>query len=89
MSARRERGENANTALLGLVPFFTTWALITAYLALQPSILHNHLIPFTLYVGLINAYSVGQMITAVSLSSSFPHRPASSAILPRQRFPNL
>jgi hypothetical protein len=29
------------------------------------------------------------MITAVSLSSSFPHRPASSAILPRQKFPNL
>jgi ethanolaminephosphotransferase len=70
MSARRERGENANTALLGLLPFFSSWALIVSYLALNPRILHEHLVPFTLYVGLINAYSVGQMITAVSSSLS-------------------
>lgn len=69
MAARRDRGETANKALLGLIPFFFSWSLITAYLALRPNILHNHLIPFVLYVGLINAYSVGQMITAVSTPS--------------------
>ena len=66
MDARRKRGEHARHALIGLLPFFFSWTLIVSYLALNPNILHNHLVPFTLYVGLVNAYSVGQMITAVS-----------------------
>lgn len=74
MRARRERGDPASEALLGLLPFFATWALIASYLALQPNILHNHLIPFVLYVGLINAYSVGQMITAHLTKSRFPYQ---------------
>ncbi|EME86205.1 uncharacterized protein MYCFIDRAFT_151217 [Pseudocercospora fijiensis CIRAD86] len=74
MRARRERGEQAREALLGLLPFFGSWALIASYLALQPNILHNHLIPFVLYVGLINAYSVGQMITAHLTKSPFPYQ---------------
>ncbi|KXT13413.1 hypothetical protein AC579_9909 [Pseudocercospora musae] len=74
MRARRERGEQARVALLGLLPFFGSWALIASYLALQPNILHNHLIPFVLYVGLINAYSVGQMITAHLTKSPFPYQ---------------
>lgn len=74
MAARRARGEHARYALLGLVPFFTSWGLIAAYLALQPNILRNHLVPFVLYVGLINAYSVGQMITAHLTKSPFPYQ---------------
>lgn len=74
MEARRKRGERARHALLGLVPFFTSWALIAAYLALQPAILNNHLVPFVLYVGLVNAYSVGQMITAHLTKSPFPYQ---------------
>lgn len=74
MAARRARGEHARHALLGLLPFFSSWALIAAYLALQPNILYNHLIPFVLYVGLINAYSVGQMITAHLTKSPFPYQ---------------
>lgn len=67
-------GQNNNhNPLLGLLPFFTAWALIPTYLALNPIILRQHLIPFVFYVGLINAYSVGQMITAHLTKSSFPY----------------
>lgn len=74
MKARRARGEHARHALLGLLPFFTSWVLIVSYLALQPTILQNHLVPFVFYVGLINAYSVGQMITAHLTKSPFPYQ---------------
>lgn len=74
MSARRGRGEPAREALVGLIPFFSYWALIAAYLTLQPNILRHHLIPFVFYVGLINAYSVGQMITAHLTKSEFPYQ---------------
>jgi ethanolaminephosphotransferase len=74
MSARRERGQKARKALLGLLPFFGTWTLIVAYLALQPVILHQHLVPFIVYVALVNAYSVGQMITAHLTKSRFPYQ---------------
>jgi len=56
-----------------LAPFFTAWTLITIYLYLNPTILSEHLIPFVLYVGLINAYSVGQMITAHLTRYRFPY----------------
>lgn len=72
MEARRKRGEPAGQALIGLAPFFGTWAVVAAYLALQPNILHNHLVPFVFFVGLTNAYSVGQMITAHLTKSEFP-----------------
>ncbi|KAK5114209.1 hypothetical protein LTR85_010274 [Meristemomyces frigidus] len=73
MAARRKRGEPAGQALIGLLPFFGRWIVIAAYLALQPNILHNHLVPFVFYVGLLNAYSVGQMITAHLTKSEFPY----------------
>lgn len=72
MASRRLRKESPNDALLGLAPFFVTWTLIPVYLYLQPVILRQHLVPFVFYVGLINAYSVGQMITAHLTKSSFP-----------------
>ena len=72
MEARRKRGEPAGEALIGLIPFFASWFLIVSYLVLQPNILRNHLVPFVFYVGLINAYSVGQMITAHLTKSEFP-----------------
>ncbi|KAK4890998.1 Phosphotransferase [Elasticomyces elasticus] len=74
MAARRERGQQARQALLGLLPFAGTWVLLVSYLALQPNILHNHLVPFVVYGGLINAYSVGQMITAHLTKSEFPYQ---------------
>jgi len=74
MKARRERGQNPSKALLGLLPIATTWILIPAYLALQPIILRHHLIPFVFYAGLINAYSVGQMITRHLVKDKFPYK---------------
>ncbi|PHH87349.1 hypothetical protein CDD83_8985 [Cordyceps sp. RAO-2017] len=71
--ARRARGDRSRGALLGLVPFFAVWALIVAYLALQPGILHGHLVPFVFLAGLVNAYSVGQMITAHLVRMRFPY----------------
>lgn len=71
--ARRARGDRTRGALLGLLPFFAVWVLIVAYLALQPNILHNHLVPFIFFAGIVNAYSVGQMITAHLVKMRFPY----------------
>lgn len=71
--ARRARGDRSRYALVGLLPFFTTWTLIVAYLWLQPNILKCHLVPFALFCGLVNAYSVGQMITAHLVKLDFPY----------------
>jgi ethanolaminephosphotransferase len=59
--------------LAGLLPALTTWFLVPLYLYLQPTILEDHLIPFMLYVGLINAYSVGKIIIAhLTKNPKFP-----------------
>ncbi|KAK4177507.1 putative choline/ethanolaminephosphotransferase [Triangularia setosa] len=71
--ARRARGDKSRYALLGLGPFFAAWGLIVAYLWLQPGILRGHLVPFALFAGLVNAYSVGQMITAHLVKLDFPY----------------
>ena len=73
VAARRKRGEPAGEALIGLLPFFGRWIVIAAYLTLQHNILRNHLVPFVFYVGLLNAYSVGKMITAHLTKSEFPY----------------
>lgn len=72
MDSRRKRKENPVTPLLGLLPFVNVWILVPVYLYLQPGILHNYLVPFVLYVGIVNAYSVGQMIVAHLLKTPFP-----------------
>lgn len=71
--ARRARGDRSRYALVGLLPFFAAWGLIVAYLTLQPNILHNHLVPFALFAGLVNAFSVGQIITAHLVKLDFPY----------------
>lgn len=63
MQHRRTKNLDPVAPLYGLLPYFATWALVPLYLYLQPVILHHHLIPFVFYIGLINAYSVGQIIT--------------------------
>lgn len=75
LEVRRQRSESTDKPLYGLLPFFVTWIFIPAYLYLQPIILHYHLIPFVFYVGLINAYSVGQIIVAhLTKSPKFPYQ---------------
>jgi len=71
--SRRALGSKARFALVGLMPFFVTWTLIPAYLYLQPNILYNHLVPFVFFAGLVNAYSVGQIITAHLVKLDFPY----------------
>ncbi|KAI1198303.1 CDP-alcohol phosphatidyltransferase [Nemania serpens] len=71
--ARRARGDRSRGALLGLVPFFGIWTLIAGYLYLQPLIRTQHLVPFVMFAGLVNAYSVGQMITAHLVKLDFPY----------------
>ena len=72
MRARRERGEKSRGALKGLLPFFAVWAMIITYLYLQPTVLYHHLVPFVFFAGIVNAYSVGQMITAHLVKLPFP-----------------
>ncbi|EGY21037.1 choline/ethanolaminephosphotransferase [Verticillium dahliae VdLs.17] len=73
IQARRARGDRSRGALLGLGPFFAAWAFLGSYLYLHPTILHNHLVPFTVFAGIVNAYSVGQMITAHLVKLPFPY----------------
>ena len=73
VQVRRERGQDPIKPLFGLLPLVATWILVPAYLYLQPAILENHLIPFVLYVGLINAYSVGRMIVGHLVKAPFPY----------------
>ena len=63
LQVRRKEDKPIEPPLYGLLPYFTTWIFAPAYLYLNPEILHYHLIPFVFYIGLINAYSVGQIIT--------------------------
>lgn len=75
IEVRRERKKDAITPLTGLLPIFITWIFVALYLYQQPIILEQHLIPFTFYIGLINAYSVGQIITAhLTKNPEFPMR---------------
>ena len=73
MKVQVERGHDPIKPLYGLLPVFAMWTLVPAYLYLQPTILENYLIPFTLYVGLINAYSVGRMIVGHLIKGPFPY----------------
>lgn len=74
IKARRERGEDPYQALFGLAPVTITWTLIPAYLALNPVILNHHLVPFILFAGIVNAYSVGQMIVRHLVKDKFPYK---------------
>ena len=73
MEVQRERKQSETKPLYGLAPFFIAAAHVAAYLYLQPVILNHHLIPFVFYAGLLNAYSVGQMIVAhLTKNPTFP-----------------
>ncbi|KAI6251409.1 hypothetical protein HI914_01032 [Erysiphe necator] len=73
IEARRNSGKKSRQALLGLLPMVATLTLITIYLNLNAEILHNNLVPFILFTGLVNSYSVGQIITSHLAQLSFPY----------------
>ncbi|KAJ9607605.1 Phosphotransferase [Cladophialophora chaetospira] len=74
LEVRRSRGQDPYRALRGLLPVTITWLIIPAYLSLNPNILHHHLVPFVILAGIINAYSVGQMIVAHLVKDRFPYQ---------------
>ncbi|MCJ1381466.1 hypothetical protein MMC17_004577 [Xylographa soralifera] len=78
LSLRKSSASHTRThesPLLGLAPIFVEWTLVALYLYLQPVILHHHLVPFVFYIGLINAYSVGQIIVAhLTKNPNFPYQ---------------
>ncbi|KAL9048378.1 MAG: hypothetical protein Q9162_007755 [Coniocarpon cinnabarinum] len=73
LKARKERKENPTEALSGFLPLLALWIMVPVYLQLQPTILEHHMVPFIFYIGLINAYGVGQIIVAHLTKSEFPH----------------
>ncbi|PWY79466.1 Choline/ethanolaminephosphotransferase [Aspergillus sclerotioniger CBS 115572] len=73
MQVRCERKQDPIKPLYGLLPLVAVWTLVPAYLYLQPTILENYMVPFCLYVGMINAYAVGRMICAHLVKASFPY----------------
>jgi ethanolaminephosphotransferase len=74
MEARRSRQQDPLRPLKGLLPVLVSWILVPTYLWLNPIILHHHLIPFALFAGLLNAYSVGQMIVRHLVKDKFPYK---------------
>ncbi|TQS35088.1 hypothetical protein Golomagni_04502 [Golovinomyces magnicellulatus] len=72
VQVRRARGEQSRVALKGLLPFATTWTLISAYLYLNQKILYHNLVPFIIFTGLVNSYAVGLIITAHLAQLPFP-----------------
>ncbi|KAJ5111133.1 hypothetical protein N7532_001668 [Penicillium argentinense] len=73
MQVRRQRGQDPIAPLYGLLPLAAIWTLIPAYLYLHPAIMENYTIPFGLFIGLVNAYSVGRMIVGHLVQSGFPY----------------
>lgn len=73
IQVRRERGKDPIGPLFGILPLALTWVLVPAYLYLNPTILENYLVPFALYVGLVNAYAVGRIICAHLVHQDFPY----------------
>ncbi|KKK21692.1 hypothetical protein AOCH_003116, partial [Aspergillus ochraceoroseus] len=73
MKVRKDRGKDPIQPLCGLLPLVCTWIFVPAYLYLNPIILENYLVPFTLYIGLVNAYAVGRMICAHLVHAEFPY----------------
>ncbi|KAJ5220056.1 hypothetical protein N7468_009260 [Penicillium chermesinum] len=73
IKVRRQRGQDPFVPLYGLLPLMATWTLVPLYLYLQPEVLAHYTVPFGLFVGLINAYSVGRMIVAHLTQTAFPY----------------
>lgn len=73
LKVRRQRGQDPLVPLYGLLPLLAIWTLVPAFLYLHPGVLAHYTIPFGLYVGLINAYSVGRMIVGHLTQTGFPY----------------
>lgn len=70
--ARKARGQDIFTPLLGLMPLFFYTVLNIIHLSAVPEILRHHLIAFTLTCGFTFAYHVGLLIVAHVTKAPFP-----------------
>ncbi|KAJ2961355.1 hypothetical protein NQZ79_g3358 [Umbelopsis isabellina] len=60
-------------ALLGFAPFVAACGIAYLWLQASPSIVHEHLLPFVLYIGASFGYQVGLIITAHLTKAPFPY----------------
>lgn len=59
-------------ALLQTLPFFFFYATLSYWIYLSPDILYHHVLPLTIAIGAVFAFTVGKMITAHVSKQDFP-----------------
>ncbi|KAF8985634.1 hypothetical protein BGZ46_003034 [Entomortierella lignicola] len=72
IKVRKDKNLPTAPALAGLVPFIGMSVVAYLWLDASPDIVHQHLLPWILYIGLSFGYSVGLMITAHVTHQPFP-----------------
>ena len=73
INARRKAKEPALPALLGLSPFFIVSGIAYTFLTHHEEIVHQHLLPTMLYLGIVFAYTVGTIIICHVAKKDFPY----------------
>jgi ethanolaminephosphotransferase len=59
--------------MLGLIPFFAMSLVAYLFLIHHEEIVHYHLLPTALYLGIVFAYNVGTIIIAHVAKKDFPY----------------
>jgi len=59
--------------MIGLLPFFTVSTMACVFLSHHNEFVHSHLLPTTLYLGVVFAYMVGTIIVAHVSKQKFPY----------------
>ncbi|KAI1318137.1 hypothetical protein EDD11_007189 [Mortierella claussenii] len=72
VKARKDKNLPVTPALAGVVPFVAMSTVAYFWLDASPQIVHQHLLPWILYIGLSFGYTVGLMITAHVSHQPFP-----------------
>jgi len=73
INARRKSNQPIAPALLGLSPFFVVSAVAYTFLTHHEEIVHQHLLPTMLYLGIVFAYTVGTIIIGHVAKKDFPY----------------
>lgn len=73
VDARRKANKPIVPALLGLAPFFIMSGIAWLFLSHHEEIVHQHLLPTMLYLGIVFAYTVGTIIIGHVAKKDFPY----------------
>jgi ethanolaminephosphotransferase len=73
INARRKSNQPIAPALLGLTPFFVVSGVAYTFLSHHEEIVHHHLLPTSLYLGVVFAYTVGTIIISHVSEKDFPY----------------